>query len=104
MKSTNTTQLTDRIIRLLRHGTLALAIAATTACSNPVDQANFDKIEVGMTKNQVIAVLGRPNESASINLAGISGEAATWAKGGDSINIQFANDKVFAKQAQFQRR
>ncbi len=95
---------TERINRLLRHVILLVAVIAMTACGNAVDQANFDKISVGMPKDQVIAILGRPTEASSINVAGISGEAATWVKGGNSINIQFANEKVLAKQAQFQQR
>jgi len=95
---------TERIIRLLRHVILTIAVSAMTACSDAVDQASFDKISVGMPKEQVIAILGRPTEASSINVAGISGESASWVKGGDSINIQFANEKVLAKRAQFQRR
>ena len=94
---------TRPIIRRLRLVILA-AVVMIAACGNPIDPANFDKVSVGMPKDQVIAVLGRPSETTSINLAGISGEAATWRHGGDSISIQFANDKVLAKQSQFQRR
>ena len=91
-------------IRWLRRVMLAAAISFIAGCGNPIDPANFDKITIGMTKEQVIALLGRPSETSSINFAGISGESAKWIRGDDSISIQFANEKVLAKQSQFQRR
>jgi SmpA / OmlA family len=83
---------------------LLIAIAGLIGCGTPIDSANFDKITVGMHKEQVIGILGKPNDTSSINVAGISGEAATWKRSAGVINIQFANDKVRAKQAKLHGR
>ncbi len=67
-----------------------------TACSR-VNQTNFDRIQPGMSIKQVMQILGEPNASDSINIAGISGTSATWQNKNTEINIQFLNDKVQIK-------
>jgi outer membrane protein assembly factor BamE (lipoprotein component of BamABCDE complex) len=69
------------------------------ACgSSRLSQENFDKIHTGMTQAEVIAILGEPTESSSVDVAVFSGTASTWKKDGTTITIQFANGKVVAKQ------
>ena len=41
-------------------------------CSK-ITQQNFDQIKNNMTMKEVIAILGEPTNSESINIAGISG-------------------------------
>jgi hypothetical protein len=69
------------------------------ACSGAkINQENFDKIKTGMTMAEVRAILGEPTDSSSIDVAIISGGTAMWKGEGVTINIQFMNGKVIAKE------
>lgn len=72
----------------------AMLIGLLCSCESRINQANFDKIEPGMTQEAVLAVLGEPTESSSMNLAGLSGTASEWTQNGTTISIQFLNGKV----------
>jgi hypothetical protein len=65
-------------------------------CSR-ITQANFDKIQPGMSMTEVIHFLGEPTSSDSINIGGLSGTAATWKDKNSIITIQFLNDTVQIK-------
>ncbi len=66
------------------------------ACSK-ITQQNFDQIKNNMTMKEVIALLGEPTSSESINIAGISGTSAVWKDENAEIDIQFLNDRVAVK-------
>ena len=69
------------------------------ACTaTKINQENFDKIKTGMTLAEVRAILGEPTDATSIDVAVISGGNATWKDAGVTINIQFLNGKVIAKE------
>lgn len=69
------------------------------ACSGTkITQENFDKIKTGMTLAEVKAILGEPSDSSSVGLAGFSGATAMWQGEGATINVQFMNGKVIAKE------
>jgi hypothetical protein len=86
----------------LRFKTAAVAmvfILGLMACAGAkINQENFDKIKTGMTLAEVKAILGEPADSSSIDLAVISGATAMWKGEGITINIQFMNGKVMAKE------
>jgi hypothetical protein len=67
--------------------------------SQKFSAAKFDRIQTGVTRAEVVAVLGEPDETAGFGFGELSGEAATWSEGEDFITVQFVNNKVFAKQA-----
>ncbi|HTQ78270.1 MAG TPA: outer membrane protein assembly factor BamE [Burkholderiales bacterium] len=76
---------------------LALAgLLALAACSR-VTQENFAKINMGMTEEQVQAILGSPTESSSKSLLGLSGTSSRWSSGAAVITIGFVNGKVALK-------
>jgi hypothetical protein len=50
-----------------------------------------------MTMREVIAIIGEPTSSESINIAGISGTSAVWKNKDAEIDIQFLNDRVAVK-------
>jgi len=86
-------------IRWKRLGQIVLILGFTwlsVSCSR-VNQKNFDKVQSNMTMQEVVSILGEPSTSNSINIAGISGTAATWKHGDTEINVQFLNNKVAIK-------
>jgi hypothetical protein len=77
---------------------LALLAAAlfVVACSK-VNQENFLKVQEGMSEEEVISLLGRPAESNSVNVLGVSGTASRWVAGDTVITVRFVNGKVAFK-------
>ena len=77
---------------------LALLAAAlfVVACSK-VNQENFLKVQEGMSEEEVISLLGRPTESNSVNVLGVSGTASRWVAGDTEITVRFVNGKVAFK-------
>ena len=73
-----------------------LAAVLLSACSK-VNQENFLKVQDGMTEQEVIALLGRPTESNSVNVLGVSGTTSRWASGDAVIAVSFVNGKVAFK-------
>ena len=73
-----------------------LAMMILIACSK-VTQANFDKVKPTMSMKEVVSILGKPTDSQSVNIAGISGTSATWKDDHAEISIQFLNDQVAVK-------
>lgn len=74
------------------------ALLLLAACGSKLSEENFDQIENGMSKDKVIELLGKPNETSSLELGGLSGTSAVWDDGSKRITIQFINDKVRVKQ------
>jgi hypothetical protein len=82
------------ILTVLLVGAFCLA-----ACGESrISQANFEKIQTGMSLMQVQAILGEPTEASSVDLAVFSGTVSKWRQGDVTITIQFVNGKVVAKQ------
>jgi hypothetical protein len=75
-----------------------LAALALAACGSRVSQENFDRIQSGMTREEVVAILGAPTETSGFSVGGLSGESAAWSGKDAGISIQFANGKVMSKQ------
>ncbi|MFA4903161.1 MAG: outer membrane protein assembly factor BamE [Desulfobaccales bacterium] len=77
---------------------LVLCALCLVACGSRINQADFEKIQTGMTMAQVTAILGEPTESSSVDVAVFSGTVSTWKAGDVTITVQFVNGKVVAKQ------
>ena len=74
-------------------------LLATAACGSKLTEANFAKIDNGMSREEVVAILGEPSDSGSVGFGGISGGMATWKDdAGTVITVQFVNEKVAGKQ------
>jgi hypothetical protein len=78
----------------------ALAILALwVACGSRITRENYQRIHEGMTREEVIAILGEPTDSAGLGVGGFSAGTAIWkAEDGTTISVQFVNDKVKARQ------
>jgi hypothetical protein len=81
----------------MRSFLLALLAACLIAACSRVTQENFLKIQEGMSEEEVIALLGRPTESNSVNILGISGTASRWVGSNAVIAVRFVNGKVAFK-------
>lgn len=75
-----------------------LASALLVGCGSKVTQENFDKIQTGMSREDVKAILGEPTESSGVSVGAISGDSWVWKTDGTVITIQFVGGKVLAKQ------
>jgi hypothetical protein len=81
----------------MRNSVLALVAALLIAGCSRVTQENFLKIQEGMSEEEVISLLGRPTESNSVNILGVSGTASRWVGTDAVISVRFVNGKVALK-------
>ena len=81
----------------MRKTLLAIFAALLIAACSRVTQENFLKLQEGMTEEEVISLLGRPTESNSVNLLGVSGTASRWVGRDAVIAVRFVNGKVAFK-------
>jgi hypothetical protein len=81
----------------MRSALLALIAALAIAACSKVTQENYLKVQEGMSEEEVIALLGRPSESNSVNILGVSGTASRWVSGDAVITVRFVNGKVAFK-------
>jgi hypothetical protein len=75
----------------------ALVLALALAACSKVTQENFARVQDGMSEQEVHAILGKPTESNSVTILGLSGTSSRWVAGEAVITIQFANGKVRLK-------
>ncbi|VVC76620.1 hypothetical protein AQUSIP_19430 [Aquicella siphonis] len=86
-----------QVYQFIRRLFLAACVCFILLGCSKLSQENFDKIQTNMTMKEVIAILGEPTSSESINIAGISGTSAVWKDSNAEIDIQFLNDRVTVK-------
>lgn len=88
-----------KIISTLLFGALFLL----ASCSSKINSENYNKINNGMSKSEVQAILGEGESQAESSVdmgeygGNISSEAMTWQDGMKVISITFSNGKVLAK-------
>jgi hypothetical protein len=73
-----------------------MLVLLLAACSK-VTQENYQKIEEGMTEEQVVALLGKPTETNSVSVLGVSGSVSRWVADDAVITVRFVNGKVGIK-------
>lgn len=76
---------------------VVLLLALTLAACSRVTAENYARIQDGMSEQEVHAILGKPAESSSVTILGLSGTSSKWTADGAVITIQFANGKVRLK-------
>ena len=75
----------------------ALVVAfALVACSK-VTPENYERVKEGMTEVEVTAILGKPDDTSSVAILGLTGTSDSWVGNEYSIMIQFVNGKVRLK-------
>lgn len=83
------------MIRACRYALLG-AVLLLAACSKAT-QANFDKVQEDMSKEDVIALLGEPTQAESGSMLGMSGASLVWEGDEVVITVALMNDKVVMK-------
>ena len=76
---------------------LMLAAALLLVACSKVTQENFAKIRDDMPEQEVLALLGPPTTSSSVQILGISGTHLQWESGDAAISVRFVNGKVATK-------
>ncbi len=88
-----------RIIISVPFFTLVFAVLMILpACGTKINDANFEKVKMDMTSEEVRKLLGPPAETSSVTVGGFSSASSTWESEEGIISIQFMNGKVKAKQ------
>lgn len=77
--------------------TLILVLALASGACSKVSEENFSKVQVGMTEQEVMGILGSPTESDSFNVLGLSGTSWRWKNQNAVASVQFVNGKVATK-------
>jgi outer membrane protein assembly factor BamE (lipoprotein component of BamABCDE complex) len=76
---------------------VAFVLAGVVGC-NKVSRENYDKVQPGMTVQQVKDILGNPDETKSggVNVLGVSADKTTmtWKSGDKNITVTFVGDNV----------
>jgi hypothetical protein len=75
-----------------------LVSALVSGCGSKITQENYDKVQAGMSQEEVKAILGDPAESSGMSFGPISGGTWIWKGSDATITIQFVGGKVLAKQ------
>ncbi len=88
-----------RLPRPWRALLVGLIIAGLMGCAgSKITKENFDKIKLGMTQEEVQAILGPPTEASGLEIPMFSGTMSKWVQGDTVITVQFVNGKVVAKE------
>lgn len=73
-----------------------LAVVLVTACSRATIE-NYERIEAGMTREQVYEILGKPDEVSGGGLGKLTVSAETWKGHKQIIQVSFGGDTVALK-------
>ncbi|MGR9099546.1 MAG: DUF3862 domain-containing protein [Gammaproteobacteria bacterium] len=72
-----------------KHLTFALFLLLLSGCDR-VNRQNYDKLEMGMPYDEVVAMLGEPANCKSVLMA----KSCVWGGESKKIDIKFADNKV----------
>jgi len=77
---------------------LLSCVIALAACSSKVTAENYDKIGPGMSRDEVHALLGKPDDSSATDVGGVlSLSKETWTAGDKKLTVTYGNDRVALK-------
>lgn len=76
---------------------VALLAALMLAGCSRVTLENYQKLEAGMTHEQVYALLGKPDQVSGGGVGNMSFSNETWSGGGREIRLTFGGDKLLLK-------
>ena len=70
-----------------------LAALCTTACGR-IDRDDIAKIQTGMSRDEVHALLGEPVRSSSGRVGDYVGTSDTWYSDGEEVTVQYLDGEV----------
>jgi hypothetical protein len=73
-----------------------IAIALLAGCSR-VTPDNYARVNAGMTRDEVYAILGKPDVVSGGGIGSFTLSSETWRGGKQTIEVTFAGDKVAVK-------
>ncbi len=77
---------------------LTLLTVVMVGCSGKPTQANYDKVDHGMTISQVESLLGKGEKQVAGMLGGITGDIYRWkTPDNQTIHVTFKDGKVVTK-------
>jgi len=76
--------------------TLYLA-AFLLGCQSKINEQNYQKIQNGMTLEEVKAILGEPTSSNTAGIGPLSGTTAEWKETELTISLKLLNNQVKLK-------
>lgn len=79
----------------MKNGLVITAVLLLGACSK-VNNDNYTKLESGMSKDDVVAILGAPDSCESA----LAFETCRWGDKDKNIEVRFAADNLLAKTAE----
>ena len=68
---------------------IALFLLILTACSK-VTRENYQKLELGMSWQEVVQLLGEPDQCEAL----LNAKSCVWKEGDKSITVRFIGDEV----------
>lgn len=81
----------------------AVTLAVLAACSRATP-ANYDKLESGMTRDEVHAVLGEPDEVSGGGLGRMTLMTERWTGRKQVISVTYAADQLTLKSIEPRRK
>lgn len=79
---------------------LILATGFLTGCSSPITAENYAKIHIGMPRDQITELLGKPDECSGVTVPILAAEKCTWKSGSRRIVVNFVNHTAIAASAE----
>ena len=73
-----------------------LLLLTALGCTR-LTQENFNKVQTGMTYEEVVTILGEPSDNQSVGAGPLSASSITWEDDSARVNIKFLNNKVQLK-------
>lgn len=76
---------------------MALGLLVLLGACSKVNPENYQKIESGMSRDEVYAILGQPDEVSGGGVGSLTVGAEKWAGRDHVISVNFAGDKLVLK-------
>jgi hypothetical protein len=80
-------------LKVMKRFFVLIALFFLVACSK-ITAENYQKISAGMSRTEVVALLGEPSSTERGSFLGVEGESAVWQNGTLQIRAQFVNQKL----------
>ncbi len=86
------------MIRL--RATAAVALLLLLSACSKVTPENYAKLESGMTREEVYAVLGKPDEVSGSGVGNLTMSSELWEGKEHRVTVTFAGDRIVLKNIQ----